>query len=95
MTFFQAIMLKPCGGVKNCLLNQFSADATGQTLIAGPVETTAIGNILMQMITLGDLATLQDAQALVRRSFGIEEYHPGDSEGWESAYKKLNSILFP
>ena len=81
------------GGVKNRLLNQFSAEATGRTVICGPVEATAIGNILMQMITLGELGSLQDARHLVRHSFEIENYHPGDGNGWESAYQKLKSIL--
>lgn len=81
------------GGTKNRLLNQFSADATGRTVIAGPVEATAIGNILMQAITLGELDSLQDARRLVRRSFGIEEYCPGDGSGWEAAYQKLKSVL--
>jgi rhamnulokinase len=83
------------GGVKNRLLNQFSADATGRTVIAGPVEATAIGNILMQMITLGELSSLQDARLLVRHSFGIDEYHPGPGNGWERAYQRLKSILLP
>jgi rhamnulokinase len=81
------------GGTKNRLLNQFSADATGRTVVAGPVEATAIGNILMQAITLGELGSLQDARRLVRRSFGIEEYHPEDGNAWESVYQKLKSVL--
>ena len=83
------------GGVRNCLLDQFSADATGRMVIAGPVEATAIGNILMQAIMMGDLDSLQDARQLVRHSFGIEEYHPGLGDGWESAYQKLKSFLLP
>jgi rhamnulokinase len=83
------------GGVKNRLLDQFSADATGRTVIAGPVEATAIGNILMQIITLGELSSLQDARQLVRHSFEIEEFHPRDNDGWASAYQKLKSILLP
>jgi len=83
------------GGINNRLLNQFSADATGRMVIAGPVEATAIGNILMQMITLGEFSSLQDARHMVRHSFGIKEYYPGASDGWESAYQKLKSILLP
>ena len=43
------------GGTQNRLLNQFTADATGRLVIAGPVEATAIGNILVQAVALGDL----------------------------------------
>ena len=80
------------GGTKNRLLNQFSADVTGRTVIAGPVEATAIGNILMQAITLGEIDSLENARRLVRCSFEIEEYHPRSSEGWEEAYGKLRSL---
>jgi rhamnulokinase len=81
------------GGVKNRLLNQFSADATGRTVVAGPVEATAIGNILMQAITLGEIGSLGEARQLVRRSFKIEEYHPGKVAGWEKTFLKFKSLL--
>lgn len=79
------------GGTRNRLLNQFTADAIGRTVVTGPVEATAIGNILMQAITLGQLDSLGDARLLVRRSFEIEEYHPRKQDGWEKAYGKLLS----
>ncbi len=81
------------GGVKNHLLNQFSADATGRTVIAGPVEATAIGNILMQAITLGHLGSLRDARSLVRRSFEIEQYNPELRDGWDEAYGRLQNLV--
>jgi len=88
------------GGVNNRLLSQLSADATGRTVIAGPVEATAIGNILMQALTLGELDSLRQARRLVRHSFGVEEYHPGDGgyslaagDDWEAAYRRLESLL--
>jgi len=81
------------GGTKNRLLNQFSADATGRTVIAGPVEATAIGNILMQAHTLGEIDSFENARGLVRRSFEIEEYHPEKSDAWEQAFGMLKSLL--
>ena len=83
------------GGARNRLLNQFTADATGRTVIAGPVEATALGNILMQAITLGELDSLHDARLLVRRSSGIEEFPPGDGDAWQAAYHKLKSVVVP
>jgi rhamnulokinase len=80
------------GGMKNRLLNQFSADATNRTVVAGPVEATAIGNILMQSVTMGKINSLREARQVVRRSFEIEEYHPGPSEGWDQAYAKFISL---
>jgi rhamnulokinase len=80
------------GGTKNRLLNQFAADATERTVVTGPVEATAIGNVLMQAIGLGDLASLSDARAVVRASFDVEEYHPQSNDGWDEAYAKLLTL---
>ncbi len=81
------------GGTKNRLLNQFSADATHRTVVAGPVEATAIGKFLLQVITFGDSESLGAAHQVVGRSFEIEEYHPLAGEGWGKAFEKLNSLL--
>ena len=81
------------GGTKNRLLNQFAANATNRTVVTGPVEATAIGNVLMQAIGLGHLGSLADARAVVRASFEVEEYHPAHSSGWDEAYAKLLSLL--
>ncbi len=64
------------GGSRNALLNQLAADATGRTVIAGPSEATAIGNVLIQAIGAGDLSGLAEARGAVRRSFGVEVYRP-------------------
>lgn len=80
------------GGSQNRLLNQFTADCTGRTVIAGPVEATAIGNILMQAIALGYLASLPDARLMVHRSFDVETFHPTGSAGWDAAFEKLLSL---
>jgi rhamnulokinase len=76
------------GGSRNRLLNQFTADATGRTVIAGPVEATAIGNLLVQAIALGHLNSLAEARAVVRRSFEVSVYEPGDAAPWEEAYQR-------
>jgi rhamnulokinase len=81
------------GGTKNRLLNQFTADATGRMVVTGPVEATAIGNVLMQAIGLGHLGSLAEARAVVRNSFEVEEYYPGSCEGWDEAYEKLLRLL--
>ena len=81
------------GGTKNRLLNQFTADATKRAVVAGPVEATAIGNVLMQAIALDHLGSLDDARTLVRASFQVEEYHPAQRAGWEEAYEKLQRLV--
>jgi rhamnulokinase len=65
------------GGSRNALLNQLVADATGRTVIAGPSEATAIGNVLIQAIGAGELGGLEEARGVVRRSFGVEVYGGG------------------
>jgi rhamnulokinase len=74
------------GGSQNRLLNQFTADATGLPVIAGPVEATAIGNVLVQAMAVGRLATLAEARQVVRRSFPVEVFEPGPSAAWDEAY---------
>ena len=66
------------GGSRNVLLNQLVADVTGRTVVAGPSEATAIGNVLIQAIGAGDLTGLDEARAVVRRSFDVRTYHCGN-----------------
>ena len=80
------------GGTRNRLLNQFAADATGRTVVAGPVEATAIGNILMQAIGLKHLASLAEARDVVRLTFFPEVYEPKLNEHWEQAYSRLQKV---
>ena len=81
------------GGTKNRLLNQFTADSTGCTVITGPVEATAIGNILMQAIGLGHLSSLADAREVVRASYKPEVYEPKRIEEWDEAYRRLQHVM--
>jgi rhamnulokinase len=64
------------GGANNTLLNRLTAEATGLPVRAGPAEATAIGNLLVQAIALGELASLDDGRALVARSFPAATYDP-------------------
>lgn len=74
------------GGSQNQLLNQFTADATGKPVIAGPVEATAIGNLLVQAMAVGRLSSLAEARHLVRRSFPVEVFEPASPAAWDEAY---------
>jgi rhamnulokinase len=80
------------GGSRNRLLNQFTADATGCEVIAGPVEATAIGNILIQAIALGKLSSLTEGRALVRRSFDVTTYQPKNRSPWDEAYSRYLAV---
>jgi rhamnulokinase len=78
------------GGIQNELLCQFTANATGKTVITGPIEATASGNILMQAKATGQIKTLAEAREIVRNSYELKEYQPQDSELWEKEYKKVH-----
>ncbi len=80
------------GGTKNALLNQFAADATGRTVVCGPVEATAIGNVLMQALALGRLRDHAHLRAVVRASFGLTTYQPADTQAWDAAYRRFRAL---
>src|SRR6185437_2596664 len=77
------------GGSKNRVLNQFTADATGRTVLAGPVEATALGNIAMQMVATGGVSSLAEARALIDRSFPTEVFEPRESDRWQDELERF------
>jgi rhamnulokinase len=74
-------------------LNQFAADATGRTVLAGPVEATALGNIAMQMLATGAVSTLAEARAIISESFPVERYAPRDPERWHAPARRLADYM--
>jgi len=80
------------GGSKNQLLNQFVADATGRTVVAGPSEATAAGNILVQAMGAGMLSGLKEAREVVKRSFEVTVLEPRPAAGWDAAYEKFRGL---
>ncbi len=80
------------GGTQNRLLNQFTADACGRPVVTGPVEATALGNVLIQARAAGDLSTLSDIRDVVRRSESIEEYTPRNTSAWDEAWERFQTV---
>jgi len=80
------------GGSRNQLLNQFVADCTGRTVIAGPTEATAAGNILVQAMGAGILSGLDQIRAIVRASFPLVVTEPVSAAGWDEAYQRFTSL---
>ena len=82
------------GGCKDTLLDQLAANATGRKVITGPTEATATGNLIMQMLAMGDIQSLGEGRQIIRNSFAEEAgvYEPQDSEIWKSALKKWCKI---
>jgi rhamnulokinase len=71
------------GGSKNRLLNQLTANATGRTVLAGPAEATALGNVAMQILATGGASSLREVRAIVERSFPTEAFEPLDNDKWD------------
>jgi len=80
------------GGAQNRLLCQFTANATGLPIIAGPAEATAVGNIMVQALSLGYIASQEDMREVIKESFELVRYEPEKTSEWESAYERFQNI---
>jgi rhamnulokinase len=80
------------GGCQNELLNQFTADATGIKVVAGPIEGTIMGNALVQGIASGQVASLKQGRHIVTRSFPLKEYYPKSQSAWRMYIKKFPEL---
>lgn len=81
------------GGAKNRLLNQFTANATGVTVVAGPSEGTAIGNIMLQARAAGCVNSLQEMRDMIGEAIEIETFTPEDTDAWNAAYERIKSLI--
>ncbi|HMO51751.1 MAG TPA: rhamnulokinase family protein [Kiritimatiellia bacterium] len=75
------------GGAMNEVVNQYTAEATGREVEAGPVEATSLGNLAVQMISDGVVADLAEARAMIRRSTDLQLFAPRQPEIWRRAYE--------
>lgn len=80
------------GGAKNELLDRFAADATGRTVVTGPIEATALGNVLVQAIALGHIGSIAEGREVVARSFALKTFAPRDTAAWDAAYRRYLGI---
>lgn len=81
------------GGSQNKLLCQATADATGCTVLAGPIEATALGNVLVQALATGRIESIAEGRSVVGRSFPQIEYDPRDTAAWDEPYARFLSLL--
>ncbi len=81
------------GGTQNTLLNQFTADAAGRTVIAGPVEATLLGNAALQLIALGELANVNQARAMLAEMGQTQTYTPQDQPAWTAAFERTATFI--
>jgi sugar (pentulose or hexulose) kinase len=82
------------GGCKDALLDQMAANAIGRKVVTGPIEATATGNLIMQMLAMGDIQSLEEGREIIRNSFAEEsqEFEPQDVDVWKSALNKWRQI---
>jgi rhamnulokinase len=73
-------------------LNQATANASGRRVLAGPSEATAGGNVLVQAIASGEVASLADARAVLARSVRTNQYEPQARDDWARARERYREI---
>ncbi len=81
------------GGTQNKLLCQMTADACQRKVVAGPMEATATGNLLVQLIANGAVASIAEAREIVTNSFTVDTYTPNTAYDWSEAAERFSGIL--
>lgn len=81
------------GGTKDGFLCQMTADSLGISVIAGPAEATALGNIILQLIALGDIKNIDEGRAIIRTQESVKQYLPENADVWEDAYEKFCTAI--
>ncbi|MBC8164403.1 MAG: rhamnulokinase [Bryobacteraceae bacterium] len=81
------------GGARNRTLNQFTADASGCRVIAGPIEATALGNIAMQMVATGAVGSVREARLMIDGSFPTEVFDARDRSRWDGGYARMKQMI--
>lgn len=77
------------GGTKDSFLCQMTANSLGIPVVAGPAEATALGNILLQLIALGDIKDIDRGRAFIRQQEKVKTYNSEDADKWAAAYEKF------
>lgn len=81
------------GGTQEKQLMQFTANACGRPVSAGPIEATALGNIVAQAIAAGEISDIWQGREVIRNSFDIDTYEPRDTAAWDAAYERFYKLV--
>ncbi len=81
------------GGSKNEYLDQFTANSCGVTVLAGPQEGTAIGNVMLQAKAAGDVADVWEMRRIIANSIDLQRFEPQDMATWDAAYERYLRIV--
>ena len=81
------------GGTKDKFLSALTANSCGITVSSGPVEATAMGNVLIQLMAQGEVEDLSRAREIVRASEKISYFEPENTDEWDKAYEKYIAVI--
>jgi rhamnulokinase len=81
------------GGSLNRLLCQMTADCCNRRVVAGPVEATAIGNVMLQAVADGAIGSIAKAREVIRHSFSVQQYFPQNTRPWDDAYERFQKLV--
>ena len=81
------------GGTKDGFLCEMAADSINIPVIAGPIEATALGNILLQLITLGEIESIDQGRKIIAENESLRTYHPNHTQAWQDAYERFTKII--
>ncbi len=80
------------GGSRNDLLNQWTANAIGIPVVAGPAEATAIGNVMLQAIAAGTATDIASMRVVISNSIPLKTFMPEDAQTWQKAFDHFQSV---
>jgi rhamnulokinase len=80
------------GGSKDALLDQMTADACQRPVVTGPVEATAMGNLMMQVRASGEVSSLAEMRDAIRKSSAVKRYEPRDESAWKEAAERFEEL---
>ena len=81
------------GGIQSKLLCKMTAGAGGRRVIAGPTEATALGNIAVQLMALGEIESVAKAREMIAESEETYVYEPQDTKRWNAAYERFVTYI--
>ena len=81
------------GGTQNEQLCQMTANACDRLVIAGPIEATAIGNVMVQALSSGDIGSVEEARAVVARSFPMRRFEPQEPGAWDESFGRFTQLF--
>ena len=81
------------GGTKDTLLCQLTASSCNRKVVAGPIEATVLGNIVVQLLSCGALESIEQARKVVKASENTVEYSPENADAWASGYERFKAVI--